>query len=72
MQPGRYELLDASAGALEDWPADNRVTAWVRLLRCASAAALNVALGQGLSEFPDPGAGSRARERSNQRRVRSA
>ncbi|MXW52190.1 MAG: hypothetical protein F4048_11075 [Gammaproteobacteria bacterium] len=31
------------------------MTAWVRLLRCASAAALNVALGQGLSEFPDPG-----------------
>ena len=48
-------MLDASAGALEDWPAGNRVTAWVRLLRCTSAAALHVALGQGLSEFPDPG-----------------
>ncbi|MCY4214422.1 MAG: Rpn family recombination-promoting nuclease/putative transposase [Gammaproteobacteria bacterium] len=55
MQPGSYSLLDASAGAMEDWPADNRVTAWVRLLRCNSAAALHVALGQGLSEFPGPG-----------------
>ena len=55
MQPGSYALLDASAGALEDWPAGNRVTAWVRLLRCTSAAALQAALGQGLSEFPDPG-----------------
>ena len=55
MQPGSYALLDASAGAMEDWPAGNRVTAWVRLLRCTSAAALHVALGHGLSEFPDPG-----------------
>ena len=61
MQPGSYALLDAAAGALEDWPADNRVTAWVRLLRCASAAALRAALGEGLVEFPGPSdAGFRA------------
>ena len=47
MQPGRYELLDASAGALEDWPADNRVTAWVRLLRSNAVAELRAALGEG-------------------------
>ena len=55
MQPGSYALLDASTGAMEDWPSDNRVTAWVRLLRSTSAAALQAALGQGLSEFPEPG-----------------
>ncbi|MCY3793525.1 MAG: Rpn family recombination-promoting nuclease/putative transposase [Gammaproteobacteria bacterium] len=55
MQPGRYELLDASAGALEDWPADNRVTAWVRLLRSTAASELRAALGAGLSAFPEPG-----------------
>ncbi len=49
------DCRDPSAGAMEDWPADNRVTAWVRLLRCTSAAALHVALGQCLSESPDPG-----------------
>ena len=55
MQPGRYELLDASAGALEDWPRDNRVTAWVRLLRSKAAAELRAALGAGLSAFPGSG-----------------
>ena len=33
----------------------NRVTAWVRLLRAETAAALGAALGEGLAEFPDPG-----------------
>ena len=55
MQPGRYELLDASAGALEDWPRDNRVTAWVRLLRSNAVAELRAAFGDGLSAFPGPG-----------------
>ena len=55
LQPGGYLLLDAAARALEDWPADNRVTAWVRLLRCTTVAALQAALGEGLSEFPGLG-----------------
>ncbi|MYH16320.1 MAG: hypothetical protein F4149_14230 [Gammaproteobacteria bacterium] len=55
LQPGGWVLLDAAAGALEDWPAGNRVTAWVGLLRAETAAALAVALGQSLADFPDPG-----------------
>ena len=55
LQPGGWALLDAAAKALEDWPAGNRVTAWVRLLRAGTAAALDAALGEGLAEFPDPG-----------------
>ncbi|MYK37196.1 MAG: hypothetical protein F4036_05505 [Gammaproteobacteria bacterium] len=55
LQPGGWALLDAAAGALEDWPDGNRVTAWVRLLRAGTAAALDAALGEGLAEFPDPG-----------------
>ena len=55
LQPGGWVLLDAAARALEDWPAGNRVTAWVRLLRAETAAALGAALGQGLADFPDPG-----------------
>ena len=55
LQPGDYQLLDAGARALEDWPVGNRVSAWVRLLRAGTAAALRAALRGGLSEFPDPG-----------------
>ena len=55
LQPGGWVLLDAAARALEDWPTGNRVTAWVRLLRAETAAALGAALGQGLADFPDPG-----------------
>ena len=55
LQPGGWALLDAAAGPLEDWPDGNRVTAWVRLLRAGTAAALDAALGEGLAEFPDPG-----------------
>ena len=55
LQPGRYLLLDAGAGALEDWPAGNRVTAWVRLLRAGTAAELRAALSAGLAEFPGRG-----------------
>ncbi|MCY3641624.1 MAG: hypothetical protein OXH37_11480 [Gammaproteobacteria bacterium] len=55
LQPGGWALLDAAAGPLEDWPGGNRVTAWVRLLRAGTAAALDAALGEGLAEFPDPG-----------------
>ena len=55
LQPGGWALLDAAARPLEDWPDGNRVTAWVRLLRAGTAAALDAALGEGLAEFPDPG-----------------
>ena len=55
LQPGDYRLLDVGAGALEDWPVGNRVSAWVRLLRAGTAAALRAALRGGLSEFPGPG-----------------
>ncbi|MCZ0942844.1 MAG: Rpn family recombination-promoting nuclease/putative transposase [Gammaproteobacteria bacterium] len=54
LQPGGWALLDAGDGALEDWPDGNRVTAWVRLLRAGSAAALRSALGGGLADFPSP------------------
>ena len=52
LQPGGWVLLDAAARALEDWPTGNRVTAWVRLLRAGTAAALDAALGEGLADFP--------------------
>ena len=55
LQPGGFTLLDAGAWALEDWPADNRVTAWVRLLRAGTVLALRAALDEGLADFPGPG-----------------
>ena len=54
LQPGGYAVLDAGAGALEDWPYGNRVSAWVRLLRSEGTEELRVRLVEGLREFPGP------------------
>ena len=50
--PGGYTMLDAGAGALEDWPASNRVSSWVRLLRSEGPDELLGRLVEGLWEFP--------------------
>ena len=55
LQPGSYLLLDAGVWEFEDWPAGNRVTAWVRLLRAGTETELGAALREGLSELPEPG-----------------
>ena len=53
LQPGGYIVLDAGAGELEDWPADNRVSSWARLLRCGGADELLWRLVEGLWAFPE-------------------
>ena len=53
LQPEGYAVLDAGAGALEDWPSVNRVTCWVRLLRAHDLDELLVRLVEGLREFPE-------------------
>ena len=50
--PGGYVVLDAGAGALEDWPRGNRVSSWVRLLRSEGPDELLERLVEGLWEFP--------------------
>ena len=51
--PGGYTVLDAGAGALEDWPSGNRVSSWVRLLRSEGPEELLGRLVEGLWEFPE-------------------
>ena len=51
--PGGYVVLDAGAGALEDWPRGNRVSSWARLLRSEGPDELLGCLVEGLWEFPD-------------------
>ena len=53
LQPGGYTVLDAGAGALEDWPSGNRVSSWVRLLRSEGPEELLGRLVEGLWEFPE-------------------
>ena len=53
LQPEGYVVLDAGAGALEDWPRGNRVTCWVRLLRAHDLDELLARLVEGLREFPE-------------------
>ena len=47
-------MLDAGAGALEDWPVGNRVSSWARLLRSEGPEVLLGRLVEGLREFPGP------------------
>ena len=51
--PGGYTVLDAGAGALEDWPRGNRVSSWARLLRSGGPEELLGRLVEGLWEFPE-------------------
>ena len=53
LQPGGYVVLDAGAGALEDWPRGNRVSSWVRLQRSGGPEELLSRLAEGLREFPE-------------------
>ena len=55
LQPGGYVLLDAGAGALEDWPLGNRVTSWARLVRSRGPDELLSAYRDGVLAFHDPG-----------------
>ena len=52
--PGGYAVLDAGAGALEDWPSGNRVSCWVRLQRSDGPEELLGRLVEGFWEFPEP------------------
>ena len=54
LQPEGYAVLDAGAGALEDWPVGNRVSSWARLLRSEGPEELLGRLVEGLREFPGP------------------
>ena len=54
LQPEGYVVLDAGAGALDDWPRGNRVSSWARLLRSGGPEELLGRLVEGLREFPGP------------------
>ena len=63
LQPQRYRRLDAGARSPDDWPAENRVAATVRLQRSGSSRELLLArLREEMERFP--GAGNEAFRRA--------
>ena len=54
LQPQLYRLVDESAGSEQDWPADNLVSATVRLQRSASPGELQPRLLAEARRFPGP------------------
>ena len=52
LQPQRYRRLDAGARSPDDWPAENRVAATVRLQRSGSSRDLLARLREEMERFP--------------------
>ena len=52
LQPQRYRRLDAGARSPDDWPAENRVAATVRLQRSGSSPELLARLREEMERFP--------------------